>query len=132
MFFLKILTVKYFSPGGILPPPYGKSIAPIHTKIMYDLTIAIIDKCFEFQNNWFKIIRMGYYCKQIFPIPLCCRNQKFRTTSELLERYAPKSNQRQIISRCNWIWSFINYRSLVLEIQCPQNFEDILTDRDIF
>ena len=24
---------------------------------MYDLTIAIINKCFEFQNDWLKIIR---------------------------------------------------------------------------
>ena len=26
---------------------------------MYDLTIAVINKCFEFQNDWLKIIRIS-------------------------------------------------------------------------
>ena len=57
VFFLKILTVKNFSPGG--------SIAPIYTKIIYDLTIAIINKCFEFPSDWLKIICIKYKCMQI-------------------------------------------------------------------
>ena len=36
-------------------------MAPMHTKIMYDLTIVIINKYFEFQNDWLKIIRIRYY-----------------------------------------------------------------------
>ena len=47
MFFLKIQTVKKFSP-------LRRSVAPIYTKIVYDLTIAIENKCFEFQNNCLK------------------------------------------------------------------------------
>ena len=47
------------------------SIAPICTKITYDLTIAIINKCFEFQNDWLKIIPVRYNCTQFCPIPLC-------------------------------------------------------------
>ena len=56
MFFLKTLMIKNFSPGGLLPPPppYRESIAPIHTKIIYDHTIAIINKYFEFQNDGLK------------------------------------------------------------------------------
>ena len=55
VFFLKILTVKNFSPRGVTSPPRGRDIAPIYTKNLYDLTIAIIKKCFEFQNDWLKI-----------------------------------------------------------------------------
>ena len=46
--------------GGYTPSLYSESIAPIHTKFMYDLTIPVTDKCFEFQNN----------CTQFCPIPL--------------------------------------------------------------
>ena len=52
-FFLKIPMIKNFSPGG-------GSIAPIHTKIIYELTLASINKCFEFKNDWLKTIRMRY------------------------------------------------------------------------
>ena len=34
-----------------------RSIVPIYTKIMYDFSITFINKCFEFQNDWLKIIR---------------------------------------------------------------------------
>ena len=39
---------KNFSAGGLLPlpPPLRGSNAPIHTKITYDLTFAIIKKIF--------------------------------------------------------------------------------------
>ena len=33
-----------------------ESIAPMYTKTLHDLTIAIINKSFEFQNYWLKII----------------------------------------------------------------------------
>ena len=47
-----------------------------------------------------------------------------------VERYTPKSNQHQIISSCNWIKNLINFRSLVLELQYPQNLETYMqTDR---
>ena len=90
------------------------SIAPIHTKIIYDLTISIINKCFEFQNDCLKIIRIRYNCTQFCRIPLWQKNQKYKTTSEFLERYAPKSNQHQIyqgatrykissiLAHCSW------------------------------
>ena len=72
VFFQKITTVKNFFSGGVTsPPPCGGSIAPIHTKIMYDLTIAIINKCFEFQNDWLKMIPIRYNCTQFSLIPLC-------------------------------------------------------------
>ena len=53
------------------PPPCKGSIAPIYTKNLYDLTIAIINKCFEFQNDWLKIIPVRYNCTQFCSIPLC-------------------------------------------------------------
>ena len=56
VFFLKILMVKN---------------SPIYTKNIYDLTTAIINKCFEFQNDWLKIIPVRYNCTQFCPIPLC-------------------------------------------------------------
>ena len=78
---------KNFSPGGGYFLSYGGSIASIYTKIIYNLTIAIvnecfefqndfliiaiINKCFEFQNYWLKIIRIRYNCTQFCPIPLC-------------------------------------------------------------
>ena len=48
-----------------------RSIAPICTKIINDLTIAIINKCFKFENDWFKIIRIRYNFTQFCPVPLC-------------------------------------------------------------
>ena len=72
MLLVKIVTDAKNSPvGGFFPTLYYGSIAPIHTKIMYDLTIATINKCFEFQNDWFKIIHIRYNCMQFCPIPLC-------------------------------------------------------------
>ena len=61
----EMLNSKNVSPAGLLPP--------MHTKVIYDLTIAIaiINKCFEFQTNWFKIIPIRYNCTQFCPIPLC-------------------------------------------------------------
>ena len=47
-----------------------ESIAPMYTKTLHDLTIAIINKSFEFQNYWLKIIRIRYNCTQFCPIPL--------------------------------------------------------------
>ena len=57
--------------GGWYFPHYGGSIAPMHTKIIYDLTITNINKGFEFQNNWLKTTRIRYNCTQFCPIPLC-------------------------------------------------------------
>ena len=39
------------------------------------LTISIINKCFEFENDWLKIICIRYKCTQFCPIPLS-RNSK--------------------------------------------------------
>ena len=48
----------YFSlDGWKVTPPLRGSTAPIHTKIICDHTIAIINK-FQFQNVWLKI---SYY-----------------------------------------------------------------------
>ena len=58
-FFLKIPKVKIRG-----------SIALIYTKNMYDITIAIIYKFFEFQNDWLEIIRIRDNCTQFYPIPL--------------------------------------------------------------
>ena len=62
---------KKFLPRGGYFPFCEKSIVPIYTKITYDLTTAIINKCFEFQNDWLKIILDRYNCTQFCPIPLC-------------------------------------------------------------
>ena len=77
-------------------PTYRGSIAPIHTKIMYDFTIVIINKYFYLKNDWLKISCFSYNFTQFCPMPLCYRNRKLRTISRLLERCAPKSNQLQI------------------------------------
>ena len=83
---------KNFSPRRVT--------APMFTKNVYDLTIIIIKKCLEFLNYSIKIIRIRYECKQFCPIPVCLKNKKKnRTALEVLERYVPKSNQHQIISR---------------------------------
>ena len=58
-----MLNSKNVSPAGLLPP--------MHTKVIYDLTIAIINKYFEFQNDWLKIIPVRYNFTQFCPIPLC-------------------------------------------------------------
>ena len=65
------MEVKKFFPGGVTPPPLREKYSPICTKIMYDLSTAIINKCFEFQNDWLKIIPVRYNCTQFCPIPLC-------------------------------------------------------------
>ena len=104
----------------------GGSNVPIYTKISYDLTIAIVNKCCEFQNDWFKIMRIWCSCMQFCLIPPSQRNKKKkRTMQEVFEQHAPKSYEHQIISRCNRILSFLNFLALVLDIQCPQNFGDI-------
>ena len=61
MFFLKIPTVKNFSPV------LRENIAPIHAKIMYYLTIAITNKYLKFHNNWLKIIRLKHNCTEFCP-----------------------------------------------------------------
>ena len=64
---------KLFFGGEGLFPTYGESIALMH-KIIFNLAIAIINECFEFQNDWLKIIRIRFNCKRFCPIPLCLRN----------------------------------------------------------
>ena len=39
--------------------PYGVNIVPINTKIIYCFTIAIINKCFEFQIIGLKLFVLG-------------------------------------------------------------------------
>ena len=50
---------------------YGDNTSPICVKVIHDLTVAIINKCFEFQNDWLEIIRIRYNCSQFCPIPVC-------------------------------------------------------------
>ena len=38
--------------------PYEEIIYLIYTKTIHDLTNAIVNKCFEFQNDWLKIVRI--------------------------------------------------------------------------
>ena len=72
MFFLEILGKKISPPGWVyLPLPPGGSVALMYTKTIYDLIIAIINKHFEFQNDWLKIVRIRHNCMQFCSIPLC-------------------------------------------------------------
>ena len=64
------------SPPGKLLPPCRGSIDPIRTKIIYDLTIAITNKYFEFQNDWLKIIRIRYNGTQFCPITTVLKKSK--------------------------------------------------------
>ena len=43
----------------------------MYAEIMQNLTIGITNKCFEFQNDWFKISHIKYNCTHFIPIPLC-------------------------------------------------------------
>ena len=70
-FFLRSQAVKNFFPRWVIPSPYWESIVPIYTRFTYDLTIAIINKCFEFQNDYLKVIRIRHNCTQFCPIPPC-------------------------------------------------------------
>ena len=93
-YFLKIPTLKKFSPREGYFPSYWGSIAPMYcTKIVYDLTIANINKYFEFKNDWHKIIRFRYDCTRLILHHCVKEIKKKRITSELRERYTPKSNQ---------------------------------------
>ena len=56
---------------GTILSPGEVSVGAIHTKNIYDLTIAIINKCLEFQIDWFKIIRTGCHCTHFRPVSLC-------------------------------------------------------------
>ena len=102
VFFLTLSMIKK------IPPPtrgsnflfYWGNVALIYTKVIHYLVI-VINKCFKFQNDWLKIIHIRYNCTQFCRILLYLRNYNYRTTKERLERYPPKSNQHQIISRCN-------------------------------
>ena len=53
--------------GGIFSPYIKKYIK----KNIYYLTIAIINKSSEFQNDCLKRIRTRYNCTRFCPIPLC-------------------------------------------------------------
>ena len=50
---------------GAIVPPSGRCIAPLCAKIIYDLTIEIINKYFEFQNDCLKIFCIRYNYTQI-------------------------------------------------------------------
>ena len=54
---------KKFLPWGV--------ISPMHTKIGYYLTIAIINECFEFQNERLQIIRIRYNWTEFCFISIC-------------------------------------------------------------
>ena len=55
----------------IISPPLRLSITAMYTKYIFHLTIAIIDKCLEFQRYWLEIIRIRYNFTQFFAIPPC-------------------------------------------------------------
>ena len=80
----------------------GREYCP-HIHKIYALSYYCYNNCkwFKIQNNCFKMIRIRYNCTQFCPIQMCWRNRKFRTTAEILKRYAPKSNQHEIILRWN-------------------------------
>ena len=54
----------------------GGGIAPTYLKIMYYLTIAIINKCFKFYDDWLKIICIRTIACNFCPIPLCLKKSK--------------------------------------------------------
>ena len=88
---------------GLTSSSYRESIAVVYTKILYYQTIAIINKCFKFQNDWLKITHIRYNWMQFYLYHCFKEIKNFRTTAEPFERYTAKSNQHQITSRCNWI-----------------------------
>ena len=67
MFFPKILKGKVFL---LKEATYPEGISSIYTKIIYYLIIAIINKCFEFQNDWLNVILIRYNGTQFCPNPL--------------------------------------------------------------
>ena len=55
---------------------------------MYDLTIAIKNKYFEFENDWLKIIRIRCNCTQFCRIPLSRNSKRMCNNSTLDVRCA--------------------------------------------
>ena len=68
-------------------------------KVIYYLTIAIVNKCFKFQNDSLKISALGTMVRS-FTLYRCVKEIEIRTTAVSLERYAPKSNLHQFMLRC--------------------------------
>ena len=60
---------KNFSPEGDGISLLQKVLS--YRKNIYYFTIAIINKCFEFANDWLKIIRTRYNCTPFYTVPLC-------------------------------------------------------------
>ena len=69
--FLKILTVKNFSPPAEVLPLPTEGLLPVHIKIIHCIAVAAINKYFEFQNDWLKIIRIKYNCTKFCPMQMC-------------------------------------------------------------
>ena len=69
--FWKYQWFKISPPVEVTSPlPLGGEYCPHFAKIIYDLTIALINKSFEFQSDWLKIIRITYNCLQFCPTSL--------------------------------------------------------------
>ena len=86
--------------GGYFLPCWG-SIALMHRKKIYNVTTAVINGL-NFKMVGLKCFVLGKIARNfVLQHPLCLRNQKFQIKTELLKRYAPKSNKHQIISRYN-------------------------------
>ena len=66
----KIRKYAYITGKKFLLPLRGEYCPHVY-KIIYDLTIVIINKYFEFQNDWLKIIRIRYSCMKFCSLPLC-------------------------------------------------------------
>ena len=62
-----VLRILRCSHRGPLPPPTGGVLPPC----IQNLTIVIMNKSFEFQNDCLKIICIRYNCTQFCPTPLC-------------------------------------------------------------
>ena len=62
---------KFLPWGRLLHSPTEGIFPPTFKKIVFDFTIAIINKCFEFQNDWLTINRIRLNCTQFCPLTLC-------------------------------------------------------------
>ena len=101
MFFLKISRIKFSPWGGCYFHPCRGSIAPMYTKIIYGLTIAILYKCFGFQNDWLKIIRIRYSCLQFCPILLSRNSKRMCNNRNSNNRYRFGDNENpKFLGKC--------------------------------
>ena len=88
---------------GVTSPSTEGVLPPMHAKIIHYLSIAIINNCFEFKNDSFKIMRIRYNCEQFGQYHCVKETENFEQQLNFLSDVHKKSKEHEIILRCNLI-----------------------------